>query len=145
MKTKINMIGIRSIQRALAIIMITAACLTFAKANETAAESNPTLSFVITHYRLYIQPAPQYSWSSRLLVRNSSQHCQLIFIKTGNTIPQNSVSADGMSGTFFLPESMLDPVMELVRKSSSVRVTIAGTSLIGTISNNLEEIPGSGE
>ncbi|HMP64209.1 MAG TPA: hypothetical protein PKD11_01370 [Pyrinomonadaceae bacterium] len=145
MQRKMNPIMKIWLSRALALMMVAAASVTFARANEAETNYNPTLSFVITHYRLYIQPAPQYSWSSRLIVRSSNQSCQLIFIKTGNNIPQNSVSADGLSGVFYLPESMLDSVMELVRKSSSVRVTIAGTSLIGTISNNNEEVPGSGE
>lgn len=145
MQRKMNPIMRIWLSRALALLMVVAASITFARANEAAAVRNPTLSLVITHYRLYIQPAPQYSWSARLLVRNSSQNCQLIFIKTGNNIPQNSVSADGLTGVFYLPESMLDSVMDLMRSSSSVRVTIAGTSLIGTISNNNEEVPGSGK
>lgn len=100
-----------------------------------------SLSFVVRDYILYIQPNPQYSWSARLIVRNAPYQCSLIFIRPDLAIPQNSVASNGLSGNFYLPESMLEPVMGLIRSQSPLRVTIS-SSLIGTIANDEDEAPG---
>ena len=102
-----------------------------------------SLSFVVRTYRLHIQPNPQYSWTARLIVKNAPYQCSLLFIKTGNSIPQNSISLDGLSGNFYLPENMLESVMELVRREAPIRLTIAGGSLIGTIANEQDQEPGN--
>lgn len=109
---------------------------------EVSAQSS-SLAFTVRTYRLFIQPNPQYSWSARLIVKNAPYQCSLLFIKTGNNIPQNSISVDGLSGNFYLPENMLESVMELIRREAPIRVTIAGGSLIGTIANEQDEEPGN--
>jgi hypothetical protein len=81
----------------------------------------------------------------RLIVKKAPYQCSLMFIKTGNSIPQNSISADGLSGTYHLPENMLDSVMEMIRREAPMRVWIAAGSLIGTIANDQDEEPGDAQ
>lgn len=121
-----------------------AALVVPAASGEAFAQSN--FSFLISTYRAYHQSAPQYSWETRIYVYNEgvSQYGLLHFMKEGQALPANAISANGLSGNIYFPYSRLSEIRELLRNEKRLRLTLA-TNGIATISNETYEAIGDAD
>jgi len=123
-----------------------AGILMTATTREVQAQSS-VLSFVIDTYRAYYYSAPQYSYEARINLYSvgNAQTCSLIFIKDGETIPTNTVAANGVSGSVHYAGSRLAAIRELLRNERPVRLTVNGANGIATLSNDEYELVGDAD
>ena len=117
-----------------------------ATSREVHAQSS-TLSFLVDTYRAYYHSAPQYSWETRIYLYSAdhAQYCVHFFMKDGQTIPANTVSATGNSASVYFAHSRLAEIREFLRNERPVRVTIVGSNGIATLSNEDYELVGDGD
>ena len=120
--------------------MAAAAAVVVTAAGNNVQAQTANLTFLIATYRAYHQSAPQYSWETRIYVYNEgvSQYGQLFFMKEGQALPANTISANGLSGNIYYPISRLSEIRELLRNEKRLRLTLA-TNGIATISNETYE------
>ena len=113
-------------------------------ANEVSAQTATNLDFVVKDYRAYMQSAPQFQWTTQIIVRSGdfTKQCTLYFWKDEANLPANSVAADGLSGAMYYPESRLAEIRDFMRYERPIRLTIVGGNGIGTLANESDERPG---
>jgi hypothetical protein len=106
-----------------------------------------TLSFVVDRYRAYYHSAPQYNWEARIYLYSvgPDQSCVLYFMKEGEAIPANTVSANGNSANVYFRNGRLAEVREFLRNERPVRIGVAGSNGIATLSNDEFEFVGDGD
>lgn len=126
---------------------LTAAAVTGVVLNSNknvSAQSTNTLDFVIQDYRAFVQSAPQFAWTTQIIVRSPdfNQQCTIRFMKDEQNIPANTVSVDGNSGVLHYPKSRLAEIRDFLRYERPVRLTIVGSNGIATLSNDADEKPG---
>lgn len=123
-----------------------AGVLMTATSREVHAQAS-TLSFVVDSYRAYYYSAPQYSWEARINLYSADhgQQCVLYFMKDGETMPANTVSAGGNSANVYFAHGRLGEIREFLRNERPVRATIVGSNGIATLSNEDYELVGDGD
>ena len=110
---------------------------------DTSAQSANVLDFVIKDYRSFMRSSNSF-WTSQIIVRSPdfNQQCSILFVKDGETIPMNTVSADGNNGMVHFPTSQTAEIREFLRYERPIRITVVGSNGIATISNDQDENPG---
>ena len=110
-------------------------------ASTANAQTNTNLDFVVKHYRSYLQSTPGYAWASRIIVQDKTRtyQCTVFFMKDENSLPVNTVSADGLSGQLYYPYSRMTEITDFLRYERPIRLTIVAGNGIGTLSNELDE------
>lgn len=123
-----------------------AAMVTAAVSTELSAQST-TLSFVVDTYRAYYYSAPQYSWEARIYLYSvdRTQNVSLFFVKDGQTIPANTVTANGLSASVYFPNTRLADIRELLRNERPIRVTVVGSNGIASLANEDYELIGEAD
>jgi hypothetical protein len=123
-----------------------AGVLMTATSREVHAQAS-TLSFIVDTYRAYYHSAPQYSWEARIILYSAdhAQQCVLYFMKEGQAMPANTVSAGGNSANVYFAHSRLGEIREFLRNERPVRVTIAVSNGIATLSNEDYELVGDAD
>lgn len=118
--------------------VVAAAAVVSVASTEAFAQSS--LTFLVATYRAYHQSAPQYSWETRIYLYNegASQYVILHFMKDGQTIPANTINANGLSGSVYFPATRMAEIRELLRNEKRLRLTIA-TNGIATLFNETYE------
>ncbi len=111
---------------------------------KASAQSGTNLEFVIKDYRAYVQSAPQFGWTTQIIVRNSefTKQCTIYFWKDEANVPANTVAPDGLSGALYYPNSRLAEIRDFLRYERPVRLTIVASNGIGTLGNDKDENPG---
>ncbi|NNE68047.1 MAG: hypothetical protein HKN33_15905 [Pyrinomonadaceae bacterium] len=130
------------IGKGVAAAAVTSAVLGTAK--EVKAQGAVNLEFVIKDYRAYMQSAPQFQWTTQIIVRSGdfTKQCTLYFWKDEANLPANTVAADGLSGAMYYPESRLAEIRDFMRYERPIRLTIVAGNGIGTLANDADEKPG---
>jgi len=129
------------IGKGVAAVAVTGVVLSSTK--DVSAQSASILDFEINNYRSFMRSSNSI-WTSQIIVRSPDnlQQCSVFFIKEGETLPANTVSADGNNGAVHFPTSQTAEIREFLRYERPIRITVVGSNGIATISNDKDENPG---
>lgn len=112
--------------------------------SKTAQAQALNLDFAVESYRVFTYSAPQYNYESRIFLYNYAvgANCYLYFMKDGQTIPTNTVAANGLSANVYFPRNRFADIRDFLRYEKPVRITVVASNGIATLSNDHNELIG---